>query len=119
MKTASHCKALEALVITHRSASQTEARSFALSLCRAAAALTRLYTADCNDSEGYYPRQKTEQRIENRVKAHCAALGIKVVFNGDPRGYPIKLHFGPRAGEAQQPFNTWGGASDGWGVGAP
>lgn len=53
---------------------------------------------------------KREARIEARISAICAELGIEPDFGGDPRGYTVKVKLPTGAS------NTWGGASEGWGI---
>lgn len=51
------------------------------------------------------------KRTRARLAPHLSALRIKrATLGGDPRGYAVKLHL--RSGE----YNTWGGASEGYGV---
>jgi len=84
----------------------------ARALVRHAKALHRLYEHRCN-RELTLAEQGIEIRHERWVARLCATVEIKAKFNGDPRGFPVKLHFG---GD-DQPYNTWGGASEGWGIG--
>jgi len=78
-------------------------------LLRLADRLQRYAEAACN----YQLTQAQEKRVaslEARVKALCDAWGIGVTFNGDPRGYAVKLHLPSGA------YNTWGGQGEGWGI---
>lgn len=71
--------------------------------------LNRYNETECN--YGLTPAQETRvMNLEKRVRAICHALGITVIFNGDPRGYAVKLHFASGA------YNTWGGKEEGWGI---
>ena len=56
---------------------------------------------------------------QRRAQAHQEAVsallaehfeGVRATFEGDPRGYVVKLHC--RGGE----YNTWGGVESGWGI---
>ncbi len=82
---------------------------FALKLQQYATRLYRYAETECN--YGLTPEQnKRVESLEQKVKNLCAELGIKVTFNGDPRGYAVKLHF------ANEAHNTWGGKEEGWGI---
>jgi hypothetical protein len=90
----------------------------ALGLVRAAKELNRIAERQCSEemSEREAARvERREKRLEQIVNAHCAALGVRAEFSGDPRGYVVKLHFGPDPD--RQPGNTWGGSETGWGIG--
>ena len=54
--------------------------------------------------------EKREGQIERRITAICAELGLSPNFQGDPRGYTVKVALPNGA------YNTWGGREDGWGV---
>jgi hypothetical protein len=79
-------------------------------LLRLADRLHRYAEAACN----YQLTPAQEKRVEHleaRVQAICCdELGIGVKFNGDPRGYAVKLLL--PSGD----YNTWGGKEDGWGI---
>ena len=101
---------------------------------RAAALLIRhatthgnLAEAECNGPGDWvnsipYPRageiinthqaliEKKRAQIEARMTAICAELGITPNFDGDPRGYTVKVHLPTGAS------NTWGGREEGYGV---
>lgn len=92
-----------------------QARSIALGLVRYARTLTRYAERECN--EGLTPAEDREvERLETAVNKRCAALGFRATHNGDPRGFSVKLQLQPDDPE-NQPYNTWGGAEDGWGIG--
>lgn len=60
-----------------------------------------------------------EKTIEREIAAQLRAVradggSIGVTFEGDPRGYTVKLHLPPIDG--RKPHNTWGGAESGWGI---
>jgi len=55
-------------------------------------------------------QQKRVEGLEKRVQGICKELGIGVKFNGDPRGYAVKLLLPSKA------YNTWGGEGEGWGI---
>jgi hypothetical protein len=54
--------------------------------------------------------EKRQQQIERRISAICSPLGIVPDFQGDPRGYTVKLHLPTGA------YNTMGGQESGYGV---
>lgn len=54
-----------------------------------------------------------EKTYEKRISEYAEKLGIKAVFDGDPRGYTVKLH----AKDGKGPYNTFGGQEAGYGVG--
>lgn len=107
---------LAELIVRHRAnwAVAQESVTVARSLVRHAKALSRLNEAACNR-----PLTAADERAERdhtaRVKALAEKIGCGVKFQGDPRGYSVKLHFGPDP--KRQPGNTWGGTDDGWGIG--
>ena len=55
-------------------------------------------------------QQKLVERLEERARVLTAALGVGIKFNGDPRGFAVKLML--PSGD----FNTWGGKEEGWGI---
>ena len=59
--------------------------------------------------------ERIEQRITNYFTLYAALSGsdLPVNFNGDPRGYPVKVVL-PKT----RRYNTWGGAETGWGFGS-
>ena len=77
-------------------------------LLRLADRLQRYAEAACNYQ--LTPAQEARiAKLEARVKTICDGWGIGVKFNGDPRGYVVRLLFGER-------YNTWGGKEEGWGI---
>ncbi len=54
--------------------------------------------------------EKRQEQIENRIKAICAAFGLRVECGGDPRGYTVKVFF------PSNKYNTLGGPESGWGI---
>lgn len=71
--------------------------------------LNRYNETSCN--YGLTPAQeKRVANIEKRVTALCTSLGISAHFNGDPRGYAVKLALPDGS------YNTWGGKEEGWGI---
>lgn len=68
---------------------------------------------DCN--RGLTDAEKeTEQSIENTMRELAKKYGFGIHFDGDPRGFTVKLH----APRGQEPvWNTWGGAETGYGIG--
>ena len=70
--------------------------------------LNRYNETECN--YGLTERQqKNVERIEQHIR-QLLPLEIGITFNGDPRGYAVKLHFPSGV------YNTWGGKSEGWGI---
>lgn len=55
-------------------------------------------------------KEKADDRARAKLQAIADRYGAKVKLGGDPRGYVVKLIL------ASGRHNTWGGASDGWGV---
>jgi hypothetical protein len=55
--------------------------------------------------------ERREAKLRAKVEGFADQLGIKVQFNGDPRGAAVKIHT-PKCGK----YNTFGGAEDGWAV---
>lgn len=64
----------------------------------------------CNEELSEKDKRR-ELEIEKWLSERGSYLGIVFTFNGDPRGYTIKMKT-PRSGK----YNTWGGAEVGWGV---
>lgn len=63
-------------------------------------------------THGQVPRYMVRERAaEIRVANRAAAHGATVKFNGDPRGYVVKL------GLPSGRYNTWGGKGEGYGIG--
>ena len=71
--------------------------------------LDRYNEVECNYGVSE-AQQKRIANLEKRVTALCGELGISCHFNGDPRGYAVKLHLPDGA------YNTWGGKEEGWGI---
>lgn len=108
----SQTKDLRELLERLRPECKAIAPKVALALVRHAKALHRLYEHRCNRTLTL-TEQSEEIRRERAVKRLCDTMRIKFFFNHDPRGFPVKLHFGGQ----HQPHNTWGGEPDGWGIG--
>lgn len=53
--------------------------------------------------------ERREVKLRDKATALAKRLGLKIHFNGDPRGAAIKIHT-PRTGA----YNSFGGAEDGW-----
>ncbi len=71
----------------------------------------KLVVHQCNGT--YTPRMESRERnIEKRVTEIAQSIGLKATFDGDPRGYTVKLH-APKGNF----YNTWGGAETGYGIG--
>jgi len=85
----------------------------AFELLALARRLNRYNETECN--YGLSERQqKNVERLEKRVREMLPPQ-VGVTFNGDPRGYAVKLHF------ASGVYNTWGGKTwggkkKGWGI---
>ena len=81
-------------------------------ICRHAVTLSRIGEIWCSVemSERAVKRlERKESQLENRVKALVERIGCGVKFNGDPRGFAVKL-------TGLGTYSTWGGLEDGWGV---
>lgn len=116
----SQSRAVAALIRMHRPTFGPDDRieSVSLGLVRAAKELHRIAERQCSEEMSARETARVEKRekaLEAVVRRHCEAIGIGVRFDGDPRGYVVKLHFGPDP--KRQPGNTWGGAETGWGIG--
>jgi hypothetical protein len=70
----------------------------------------RLMLKDCNGELTETDAQRVET-VETKIREIAAPLGLKVHFDGDPRGYTVKLHSEPAC------WNTWGGKESGYGIG--
>lgn len=118
-KRASQTAELADLIVRQRPDCDSEvARSIALSLVRAAKALSHIAELQCSVEMSERTAALVELRekhLQSQVHHNCAAIGVTATFSGDPRGYVVKLHFGPDA--KRQPGNTWGGTEVGWGIG--
>lgn len=102
------------LIAEHRPGQGALAPRVARALVRHAKALHRLYERDCNeDTSEDKCHQALVARHEKWVAFLAKTIEVGYHLNGDPRGFPVKLHFG---GESQ-PHNTWGGGVVGWGIG--
>lgn len=96
--------------LSEHGANYPQYNPFALSfdLLALARRLNRYNEVECN--YGLTERQqKNVERLEKRVR-ELLPPQVGVTFNGDPRGYAVKLHF------ASGVYNTWGGKSEGWGI---
>jgi hypothetical protein len=70
----------------------------------------KLAEAACNGD--LTPHQvKREQTIEKTIAAIAQVFNLTVHFDGDPRGFTVKLH-APNG----TMYNTWGGAETGYGI---
>jgi len=101
------------LIVKHRPGVMNP-RQLARKLVVAARKLHRSYEISCNRSQTE-SELTIEAELESFMRVTCKAMAVDVKFNGDPRGFPVKLHFGPTP--ESQPGNTWGGAEDGYGIG--
>ena len=79
--------------------------------------LIKLGARHCKLAEHACNRELTERelrqapKIEERIIALAAEYGATVIFGGDPRGFTVRLHFGPDI--KREPSNNIGG---GWGI---
>lgn len=80
-------------------------------LRRCARRLHRLCEIQC-ERELNPAEIRREHRLENACRTAAAELGCRVSFNGDPRGFPVRLKWAD-PGE-RQPSNNWGGED--WGM---
>lgn len=79
-------------------------------LVRLARAHARLAELACNQE--LTPRQEArDARTEARIREVLAPYGVRVKFQGDPRGYTVRLTF-PTV-DGREPSNNWGGD---WGI---
>lgn len=53
-----------------------------------------------------------ETGLQNDIRAIASRYDLRVHFDGDPRGYCVKLH--TIRGDV---YNTWGGKESGYGIG--
>jgi hypothetical protein len=54
--------------------------------------------------------ERRDNALTKKAEAIAQDMGLKIDTQGDPRGYPLLLHF--PSGE----YNTWGGKEHGYGV---
>jgi len=84
-------------------------------LLRHASTCDRINEADCSE-EMSARREKQiraqEATAERRIREICAQYPqiVKVEFQGDPRGFPVRLFF------KSERSNTWGGKESGYGI---
>lgn len=64
----------------------------------------------CGEEAGWPDVCKADERLEARIEKRAAALGFKVQFGGDPRGYTVSLVLPDGS------YNSWGGKESGYGV---
>lgn len=90
-----------------------------LATCRgilaAATTLQRISELTCSVEMSERETARLERReanAEERVHRLAATFGARADFNGDPRGYVVRLIL------PSGKYNTWGGAESGWGVAA-
>lgn len=78
--------------------------------------LHKLYERACERSLTK-TEEKREANLEATARLVCTSRGIFVRFNGDPRGYPVRLTWtgvkGTEREHISQPSNNWGGD---WGM---
>ncbi len=86
----------------------------ALRLCKASRTLHRAAESDCNDGGGNAKRDKLVTRTKEAVWFLCTLLDseagkpgrLKPVFDGDPRGYVLKLAL--PSGRSNELGGLWG-----------
>lgn len=108
------------LIVRHRAVmvSESRANEIAELLVTKAKALGRIAERWCSEEmsdETTARVTKREERLEAEVTALCDEINVRPSFDGDPRGFVVKLHFGPDP--KRQPGNTMGGCETGWGIG--
>jgi hypothetical protein len=80
-------------------------------LVKLARAHCKLQEHSCNGE--LTPRQASrEKNIEKEIAGICKVYQLTPEFQGDPRGYTVKVH-SPK----KNVWNTWGGAESGYGIG--
>lgn len=100
-----------------------EASTDASTLLRCARTLQRHALRRCNDplTDAEEKRlDRLDHQAETEVQHIMALYGARASFDGDPRGYVVKLHFPPKPGmpyDGRVPANTWGGDECGYGIG--
>lgn len=80
-------------------------------LVRLAKEYHKIQEHDCNGTKTERMNAR-EINIETEIRAMVAKYGLKVHFDGDPRGYCVKLH-APQGNV----WNTLGGRETGYGIG--
>lgn len=73
--------------------------------------LHRIAENHCNGRE-YKGMLTREANLEKMISELAKGFGLTVVFDGDPRGYVVKLH-----APNKDVYNTWGGKESGYGIG--
>jgi hypothetical protein len=76
--------------------------------------LAEKYCSVAMDEEQLKRHNATEEGIEREIRRTAARLGLTAKFDGDPRGFTVKLH----APVEHHVYNTWGGLESGYGIGA-
>lgn len=72
--------------------------------------LHKLYENACN-RELFEKEERETDTLQEKIRALSKDCGFDIKFNGDPRGFPVKIK------HPSEVHNTWGGREDGWGVG--
>ncbi len=91
-------------------------------VCRKASRMRMLAEHDCN--RGLTEREKQEdERLQDEIRTLLREVNdeIRVRFDGDPRGYVVRVLFPQRRhpnGFMTRPYNTWGGEDYGFGIGS-
>lgn len=84
------------------------AAASALNIHKYARELSKLAELDCNQELTRSQRSRVVV-LETRTNVLLETYGLTATFSGDPRGYVVKI--------LGLPGNTWGGDSEGFGVG--
>lgn len=72
--------------------------------------LHKIYENECNRE---LKKNEIEERdlLETKINRFFLSSGCQIKFNGDPRGFPVKIHHPSKI------YNTNGGREEGWGIG--
>lgn len=70
----------------------------------------RLQELNCN-GELTKRQESRERNIEKEIAGLAKLFNLTATFDGDPRGYTVKLHW-----PTKDVYNTWGGAESGFGI---
>lgn len=80
-------------------------------MVRMSKSYSRIQEHDCNGTKTKR-MESTERGLEKRISAIAEKFGLKVEFQGDPRGFTVKLH-----AQKSNVYNTLGGSESGYGIG--
>jgi hypothetical protein len=88
-----------------------KARDEIQDMVRYAKSLHKIAEHDCNGTMTTRMERQSEN-TEHKIQVIAKKYGLRATFDGDPRGYVVKLH-SPKS----DVYNTWGGAESGYGIG--